>query len=40
MSIPAQYNPTETENKWYEYWMKNRYFHSEPNDKPAFADPA
>ena len=36
MSIPAQYNPTETENKWYEYWMKNRYFHSEPNDKPAY----
>lgn len=36
MEIPTQYNPSKVEDKWYDYWMKNNYFHSEPNDKEAY----
>lgn len=36
MQISDKYNPTETENKWYQYWLENNYFHSEPNEKPAY----
>lgn len=36
MSISEKYNPQQTEQKWYQYWLENRYFHSEPNDKPAY----
>ncbi|APD07687.1 valine--tRNA ligase [Flavobacteriaceae bacterium UJ101] len=36
MEIPTQYNPTETEDKWYQYWMQNRFFNSSPNEKPAY----
>lgn len=31
MSLSTKYNPTEVENKWYSYWLKHRFFHSEPN---------
>jgi valyl-tRNA synthetase len=31
MSLSTKYSPAEVENKWYEYWMKNGFFHSEPN---------
>lgn len=27
--IPAQYDPSNVEDKWYDYWMKHNYFHSE-----------
>lgn len=36
MQISEKYNPQETEQKWYNYWLENKYFHSEPNDKPAY----
>jgi len=36
MSIPTKYNPSQVEDKWYEYWMKNRYFHSEPDDREPY----
>ncbi|WP_332033830.1 valine--tRNA ligase, partial [Kaistella sp.] len=36
MQISEKYNPQETENKWYSYWLENNYFHSEPNDKPPY----
>ncbi len=36
MEIPTQYTPSETENKWYQYWMKNRFFNSTPNEKPPY----
>lgn len=35
--IPKQYNPAETEDKWYAYWEENQYFHSEPDDRDPFA---
>ena len=36
MQISEKYNPLETENKWYSYWMKNNYFHSTPDDRPPY----
>ncbi|MDR2205124.1 MAG: valine--tRNA ligase [Flavobacteriaceae bacterium] len=36
MQIPEKYNPKETEEKWYKYWLENRFFHSEPNEKPPY----
>ncbi len=34
--IPKLYDHSATEQKWYDYWEKNRYFHSEPNDKEPY----
>lgn len=36
MQTSDKYSPQETEQKWYEYWLKNNYFHSEPNEKPPY----
>ncbi len=31
------YNPKETEDKWYQRWVENGYFHADPDsDRPAF----
>jgi valyl-tRNA synthetase len=31
MSLSTKYSPSEVEDKWYSYWLKHRFFHSEPN---------
>jgi valyl-tRNA synthetase len=36
MQISEKYNPQETEQKWHNYWLENKYFHSEPNEKPPY----
>ena len=37
MSLSTKYSPTEVENKWYQYWMDEGFFHSEPNpDKEPY----
>ncbi len=36
MEIPSKYNPTEVENKWYKYWMENKYFHSIPDEREPY----
>jgi valyl-tRNA synthetase len=36
MEIPAKYNPAQTEDKWYAYWLKNKFFHSEPDGREAY----
>lgn len=36
MQISEKYSPAETENKWYKYWMENNYFHSTPDERPAY----
>ncbi|WP_456464100.1 valine--tRNA ligase [Lutibacter sp.] len=36
MSLAIKYNPKDIENKWYDYWMKNNYFHSTPNEKEPY----
>src|SRR3990170_2861345 len=32
--IPSKYNPALIEDKWYNYWLQNGFFHSVPDDKP------
>lgn len=34
--IPKKYDHSATEEKWYDYWEKQGYFHSEPNEKESF----
>lgn len=34
--IPAQFNPKDVEKKWYDYWMKNKYFHSTPDNRTPY----
>ncbi|MFW2136286.1 valine--tRNA ligase [Chryseobacterium sp. TY4] len=36
MQIADKYNPQETEQKWYNYWIDNKYFHSTPDDRPPY----
>ncbi len=36
MSLAAKYDPQIIEDKWYEYWMENDYFHSIPNEKEPY----
>tara|TARA_R110002074_G_scaffold57077_3_gene140405 strand:- start:12786 stop:15416 length:2631 start_codon:yes stop_codon:yes gene_type:complete len=37
MEIPSKYNPQSTESHWYEYWMKNGYFHSVPDEREPYS---
>ncbi len=34
--IPAQFNAAEVEKKWYDYWIKNKYFHSKPDHRKPY----
>ncbi len=34
--IPAQFDAKSVEKKWYEYWMKNNYFHSTPDHRTPY----
>ena len=36
MSIPAQFDAKTIEQKWYDYWMQNNYFHSEPDSRTPY----
>ncbi|WP_300978156.1 valine--tRNA ligase [Flavobacterium sp.] len=36
MSIPAQFDAKTIETKWYNYWMKNNYFHSTPDHRTPY----
>ena len=37
MEIASKYNPIEVEDKWYEYWLKNGFFHSKPDDREPYS---
>ena len=37
MSTPKRYEAQKIEDKWYQHWMSNGYFHSEPDDRPAYS---
>ncbi|MFA7115952.1 MAG: valine--tRNA ligase [Bacteroidales bacterium] len=37
MEISAKYNPSEVEDKWYEFWLKNKLFHSEPDERKSYS---
>lgn len=36
MTIPAQFDAKQVEEKWYDYWMKNNYFHSTPDYRTPY----
>ncbi|MCB0819483.1 MAG: valine--tRNA ligase [Bacteroidetes bacterium] len=36
MEIPKQYNPGNTEDKWYTEWLKNNLFRSTPDEREPF----
>jgi valyl-tRNA synthetase len=36
MNIPLKYNPSEVEDKCYQYWMENNFFHSEPDGREPY----
>ncbi len=36
MAIASQYNAKKVEDKWYDYWMKNNYFHSEVDEREPY----
>jgi valyl-tRNA synthetase len=36
MDIATKYDPSEVEVKWYDYWMKNKFFHSEPDEREPY----
>ncbi len=36
MELASTYNPAETEDKWYKYWMEQNYFHSEPDEREPY----
>ena len=36
MDISAKYDPSQTEDKWYQYWLKHKFFHSEPDNREPY----
>ena len=36
MSLATNYIPAEVEEKWYKYWMDNKLFHSEPDEREPY----
>ncbi len=36
MEIPAKYNPAKVEDKWYKYWMDNKFFRSVPDEREPY----
>jgi len=37
MDIPSKYEPQKVENRWYDYWMKHKYFHSVPDSREPYS---
>ncbi|MCR4878690.1 MAG: valine--tRNA ligase [Bacteroidales bacterium] len=35
--INTKYDPIAVEDKWYQFWMDNHFFHSEPDSRPAYS---
>ncbi len=36
MEIPSKYIAAEVEEKWYQFWMQHKFFHSEPDEREAY----
>lgn len=34
--IASRYEPAQTEQKWYDYWMQQGFFRSQPDDRPPY----
>ena len=37
MSISSKFEASIVEQKWYDYWLTNKYFASKPDDRPAYS---
>ncbi|MDB4751105.1 valine--tRNA ligase [Flavobacteriaceae bacterium] len=37
MSISSKFEASTVEQKWYDYWLENKYFASTPDDRPAYS---
>jgi len=36
LDLPKQYDPSKTEEKWYNFWNDNGFFHSEPDGREPY----
>jgi valyl-tRNA synthetase len=36
MELAPKYDPSIVEDKWYSFWLKNGFFHSEPDEREAY----
>jgi len=36
MEIPKQYDPKQTEDKWYSFWLENKFFKSVPDERESY----
>ena len=36
MSISKTYNPKEVEDKWYQFWLENKFFKSIPDEREPY----
>jgi valyl-tRNA synthetase len=36
MEIPSKYDPAQCEDRWYKYWMDNKYFQSVPDGRKPY----
>ena len=34
--METKYNPTDIEARWYQYWLDNKLFHSEPDGREPY----
>lgn len=37
MALSTRYTPQEVESKWYDHWLEQNYFHSEPDDREPYS---
>ena len=37
MSISSKFEASTVEKKWYDYWLRNKYFASTPDERPAYS---
>ena len=36
MELASKYNPASVEDKWYQYWLDNGFFHSTPDEREPY----
>ena len=37
MAIPSKFNASLVEEKWYAYWMEQKYFASTPDERESYS---
>ena len=37
MAIPSKFNASLVEEKWYSYWMEQKYFASKPDERESYS---